>query len=49
MKLKDINIVCSKDELKGMKDGKVLINTINAHSYNTALKDSAFSEALMNQ
>lgn len=48
MRLKDINIVCSKDELKRMKDGKVLINTINAHSYNTALKDSAFSEALMN-
>lgn len=48
MRLKDINIVCSKDELKRMKDGKVLINTINAHSYNTALKDSAFAEALMN-
>lgn len=48
MKLKDINIVCSKDELKGMKDGKVLINTINAHSYNTALKDPVFAEALMN-
>ena len=48
MRLKDINIVCSKDELKGMKDGKVLINTINAHSYNTALKDPVFAEALMN-
>lgn len=31
-----------------MKDGKVLINTINAHSYNTALKDPVFAEALMN-
>lgn len=48
MKLKDINIVCSKEELKGMKVGKVLINTINAHSYNTALKDPVFAEALMN-
>ena len=48
MRLKDINIVCSKDELKRMKDGKVLINTINAHSYNTALKDPVFAEALMN-
>lgn len=24
-------------------DGKLLINTINAHSYNTALKDSLFA------
>ena len=29
-----------------MPDGKLLINTINAHSYNTALKDSLFAEAL---
>lgn len=36
------------NDLKGIGDGKMLINTINAHSYNTALKDSAFSEALMN-
>lgn len=48
MRLKDINIVCSMNDLKGIGDGKMLINTINAHSYNTALKDSAFSEALMN-
>ena len=37
----------SKKELDRLKDGKLLINTINAHSYNTALKDSLFAEALM--
>lgn len=31
-----------------MPEGKLLINTINAHSYNTALKDSLFAEALVN-
>ena len=30
-----------------LPEGKLLINTINAHSYNTALKDKAFAEALM--
>ena len=31
-----------------MPEGKLLINTINAHSYNTALKDSLFAEVLVN-
>ena len=30
-----------------MPEGKLLINTINAHSYNTALKDAEFAEALL--
>ena len=30
-----------------LPEGKLLINTINAHSYNTALKDDFFAEALM--
>lgn len=29
-----------------LPEGKVLINTINAHSYNTAQKDPLFAEAL---
>lgn len=29
-----------------LPEGKLLINTINAHSYNTALKDELFAEAL---
>lgn len=44
--LKDIKIVCSREELHQIPAGKTLINTINAHSYNTAQKDEAFAEAL---
>ena len=46
LKLKNISIVESQEQLKGIPEGKVLINTINAHSYNTAQKDDAFAEAL---
>ena len=38
----------SKAELAALPEGKLLINTINAHSYNTARKDELFAEALMN-
>ena len=44
--LKTLTILNSKDELSTLPQGKLLINTINAHSYNTALKDSFFAEAL---
>lgn len=47
LKLKDIKIVESKKELEALPEGKLLINTINAHSYNTPLKDAFFAEALM--
>ena len=46
LRLKDIKIVCSKEELAAIPDGKVLINTINAHSYNTAQKDDLFAKSL---
>ena len=46
MKLKTLNIVCSLEKLSKIPEGKTLINTINAHSYNTAQKDEAFAEAL---
>ena len=46
--LRDLNIVESKDDLAAIPQGKVLINTINAHSYNTAQKDELFAEALKN-
>jgi len=45
--LKLLNILESKTSLNALPEGKLLINTINAHSYNTALKDSVFAEALM--
>lgn len=48
IRIKDLNLVCSRKELAAIPEGKVLINTINAHSYNTALKDRLFQEALLN-
>lgn len=41
-----LDLVCSQSELGRIPDGKVLINTINAHSFNTAQRDRAFAEAL---
>ena len=34
------------EELAAIPEGKVLINTINAHSYNTAQKDELFARSL---
>lgn len=45
-KLKNLKILCGKAELASLPEGKLLINTINAHSYNTAHKDELFAEAL---
>lgn len=47
-RLKDLDILGSKAELASLPEGKLLINTINAHSYNTARKDGLFAEALTN-
>lgn len=47
-RLKNLNILGSKAELASLPEGKLLINTINAHSYNTARKDGLFAEALTN-
>lgn len=38
LRLKDLDILGSKAELALLPEGKLLINTINAHSYNTARK-----------
>ena len=46
LRLSDLQLIGSKDDLRLIPEGKVLINTINAHSYNTAQKDEAFSTAL---
>lgn len=45
-RLKNLNILLRKEELASLPEGKLLINTINAHSYNTARKDSLFAKAL---
>ena len=47
-RLKDLDVLGSKVELASLPEGKLLINTINAHSYNTARKDKLFAEVLMN-
>ena len=48
IKLKDLSLLNNKNELAALPSGKLLINTINAHSYNMALKDALFADALMN-
>lgn len=46
LRLKDLTLVENREALARIPEGKVLINTINAHSYNTAQKDPLFAEAL---
>lgn len=46
IRLKTLSILESRDLIGRLPEGKLLINTINAHSYNTALKDELFAEAL---
>ena len=48
IRLKDLCILESKDALASIPQGKILINTINAHSFNVAQKDELFAEALRN-
>lgn len=48
LRLKNLNLLCSKEELAALPEGKLLINTINAYSYNKARKDALFAEALTN-
>lgn len=48
IKLKELSIVESKSALSAIPPGKVLINTINAHSFNVAQDDGLFAEALRN-
>jgi N-acetylglucosaminyldiphosphoundecaprenol N-acetyl-beta-D-mannosaminyltransferase len=44
--LRDQRILESKVQLGELPKGKLLINTINAHSYNVAQQDALFAEAL---
>lgn len=47
LKLKHVSLLKGQKEFALLPSGKVLINTINAHSYNTAQKDALFAEALL--
>lgn len=44
--IKNLDLLCSRSGLENLPDGKVLINTINAFSYNNARRDILFEEAL---
>ena len=44
----NLHIIHSRQALAELPQGKLLINTINAHSYNVAQKDALFAEALRN-
>ncbi len=46
LRLKELNIVESRGALQSISEGKILINTVNAHSFNVAQKDDLFAEAL---
>ena len=46
-RLKDTGLLASKAGLAMLPEGKLLINTVNAHSYNTAQRDPLFAEALL--
>ena len=46
LRLSELKIVESREALKEIPEGKVLINTINAHSFNQAQKDQLFAESL---
>ena len=48
LKLRELIFIESKKALENIPQGKKLINTINAHSYNTAQNDDLFAEALKN-
>ena len=42
-RLKTLTILGSKAELASLPESKLLINTVNAHSFNTAKKDHLFA------
>ena len=47
-RLKALTILGGKEDLASLPEGKLLINTVNAHSFNTAKKDQLFADALIN-
>ena len=46
LRLRELSILESYIVLSSIPEGRVLINTINAHSFNVAQKDEMFAEAL---
>jgi N-acetylglucosaminyldiphosphoundecaprenol N-acetyl-beta-D-mannosaminyltransferase len=48
LKISDCSLLESVASLNSLPDGKLLINTINAHSFNVAQTDVLFADALLN-
>jgi N-acetylglucosaminyldiphosphoundecaprenol N-acetyl-beta-D-mannosaminyltransferase len=48
LRLQELDIVESKEQLALIPEGKVLINTIYAYSYVVAQRDDLFARALVN-
>ena len=46
LSLRELTLLERKEDLQSIPEGKVLINTINAYSFNVAQRDEAFAEAL---
>lgn len=46
LKLRDLTLLNKRSDLETIPRGKLLINTINAHSYNTAQHDALFADSL---
>lgn len=47
IRIKDLSLLSCRAKLAELPSGKLLINTINAFSYNNARKDELFAEALI--
>lgn len=47
LQLSTLSFLKHRSDLSALPKTKLLVNTINAHSYNTALKDEEFQEALL--
>ena len=47
MKIKELQLVQSKEEMASWPEGKFLIDTINAHSFVLANRNLGFENALM--
>jgi N-acetylglucosaminyldiphosphoundecaprenol N-acetyl-beta-D-mannosaminyltransferase len=47
LRIKNITVLPFKKNLTDLPDKKLIINTINAHSYNTSRRDKIFADALL--
>lgn len=48
LRLTELNLLKKKEDLRNLPEGKLLINTINAYSFNLAQRDEPFIETLKN-